>query len=265
MFLIGKHYGIKEMFFVFAMLIIDVFSGNIWYSPTTNKEAATLKKTQKFSCCKFSCECQPCCRVSRPSTSTITLRWWNYWCVVSDSLSLQVNGCNPKSWRASAKHAGLFRFQGPFLEALIAGSWNHIMAGALSLPLVTFNSMMNLKNTHAHKLITTHQAPLVWCHCCLQGWWPSSSTLAYASIEAPSPHDGSRCRWMQCQWTQQKGTCTVRAVSGEETCIHVEIQFYHSGELHLSSLCLQVNGRSGNIPQCITQSENSCSSIPAQR
>lgn len=97
----------------------------------------------------------------------------------------------------------------------------------------------------------THQAPLVWCHCCLPGWWPSSSTLAYASIEAPSPHGGWRCRWMQCQWTQQTGTCTVRAVSGEETCIHVEIQFYHGGELHLSSLCLQVNGRNGNTPQCI--------------
>lgn len=72
-----------------------------------------------------------------------------------------------------------------------------------------------------------HQDPLAWFRCSLLGWWPSSSTLANAWAEALCPLDESCCRWLPCQWTQQRGMCTEIVVPGEEThirtyrCIHV--------------------------------------------
>lgn len=114
----------------------------------------------------------------------------------------------------------------PFQEdTLIAGLWLHTMIVIGLLPMISFpkhwaslgwafrwmgNSLYKQQPKsnqiifHSKKKWTNlawlmltkiqnakyaYQDPLAWCRCCLQGWRPSSSTLAYAWAEALCPLD----------------------------------------------------------------------------
>lgn len=62
---------------------------------------------------------------------------------------------------------------------------------------------------------------LVWCHWYGLDWGPSNSTLKCALSAGRSPHDGWCCRWLPCQWTLMKDTCTARAEPEKYTHILV--------------------------------------------